>query len=111
VAAWGEAKPSEAHKAIISQLLRDDAEMRDLARQFVVHGMYEVLDQLKRGDSATRATIAKSLASTLTKAITETGEDGGDDTLRADMHRMMEEMRGDIQAVNPPVAKKIVPKS
>lgn len=112
-----DSKPTEAHKAIIAQLLADDAELRTLARQFVVMGMRETINQLQRGDQATRAAIAKSLAGTLTKAITETGEDGGDDTLRAEMHAMMAEMRADIQQVDSPaevpggvVAKKIVPK-
>lgn len=107
-----ESKPTEAHKAIIAQLLRDDAELRDLAREFVLLGMRETVNQLRRGDAATRATIAKSLASTLTKAITETSGDDGDDTLRAEMHAMMSEMRADIQATTEPVAKKplLVPK-
>ena len=89
-------KPTEAHKAIIAQLLSEDAELRDLARQFVVLGMRETVNQLMRGDQATRAMIAKSLASTITKAITETGEDDGDQTLRAEFHEMMAEMRGEI---------------
>lgn len=110
--AFPSSKPTEAHKAIIAQLLSDDAELRDLARQFVVMGMRETINQLHRGDALTRATIAKSLAGTLTKAITETGEDDGDQTLRAEFHEMMDEMRGEImgQQNDAPVAKKIVPK-
>ncbi len=112
--AWGSAKPTEAHKAIIAQLLRDDTELRDMAREFVVMGMREVIEQMKRGDAGTRAMIAKSLASTLTKAITETGEDDGDQTLRAEMHQMMDEMRGDMlgrdQQGNVITPKVIVPK-
>lgn len=94
--AYPSAKPTEAHKAIIAQLLHDDAELRDLARQFVLLGMRETVNQLRRGDAATRASIAKSLAGTLTKAITETGEDDGDQTLRAEMHEMVAEMRGEM---------------
>ena len=109
MAQWGDAKSSDTHKALMAQLLSEDAELQKMARQFLVMGMYEVLDQLKRGDPATRASIAKSLASTLTKAITESGEDG-DDTLRAEMHQMMDEMRGDIQQIDSPVAKVLVPK-
>lgn len=112
--AFPSSKPTEAHKAIIAQLLHEDAELRELARQFVVLGMQETVNQLRRGDAATRAMIAKSLAGTLTKAITETGEDDGDQTLRAEMHEMMEEMRGHIQPTDSPASptpvKKIVPK-
>ena len=113
--AFPSSKPTEAHKAIIAQLLHEDAELRELARQFVVMGMQETVNQLRRGDATTRAMIAKSLAGTLTKAITETGEDDGDQSLRAEMHEMMEEMRGHIQPTDAPpvvkpVAKKIVPK-
>lgn len=103
-------RPTEAHKAIIGQLLREDAELRDMARRFVVLGMREMVDQLHRGDAATRAAIAKSLAGTLTKAITETGGDDGDDTLRAEMHQMMDEMRDTIAPTSDPVAKRLVPK-
>lgn len=111
--AFPSSKPTEAHKAIIAQLLHDDAELRELARQFVVMGMRETVNQLRRGDAVTRATIARSLAGTLTKAITETGEDDGDQTLRAEMHEMMDEMRRDIQQVDDPkpVTKKLTPKS
>lgn len=104
-----ESKPTEAHKAIIAQLLADDTELRGLAREFVLLGMREVVDQMRRGDAATRAVIAKSLASTITKAITETGEDDGDMTLRAEMHEMMDEMRGEL--MGHPIAKvALVPK-
>ena len=107
-----ESKPTEAHKAIIAQLLRDDAELRDLAREFVLLGMKETVNQLARGDAATRASIAKSLAGTLTKAITETSGEDGDDTLRAEMHAMMDEMRAEMPGSQPrqPTARKIVPK-
>lgn len=113
--AFSSSKPTEAHKAIIAQLLTNDPELRELARKFVVMGMQETVNQLRRGDAATRASIAKSLAGTLTKAITETGEDDGDQSLRAEMHEMMEEMRGHIQPTDAspvvkPVAKKMVPK-
>ncbi len=83
-------------KAIISELLGSDTDLRDMARQFVVLGMREVLDQLVRGDAATKATIARSLASVITSAITETGEEDGDATLRAEMHEMMAEIRGEM---------------
>lgn len=104
-----EAKPTEAHKAIIAQLLREDAELRDLARQFVLLGMKETVNQLIRGDAATRAAIAKSLAGTLTKAITETGGEDGDDTLRAEMHAMMDEMRAEMPTSRV-APKQLVPK-
>ena len=108
------APASASHKAIIAQLLSDDAELRDLARQFIVLGMQEVINQLTRGDQATRATIARSLASTLTKAITEVGEEDGNATLRAEMQEMMAEMRGewmDEPDVEPQVAPVAVARS
>ena len=89
------ARPDATHKAIISQLLADDTELREMARQFVILGMKETLNQLARGDQATRATIARSLAGTLTKAITEVSEEDGNATLRAEMQEMMREMRGE----------------
>lgn len=101
-------KPTEAHKAIISQLLADDAEMRELSRQFVKLGMVELLHQLKRGDAATRALIAKSLAGVVTRAITDGVEDDGDQSLRMEMHEMIAEMRGDL--MDQREAKVIVPK-
>jgi hypothetical protein len=91
-----EARPTEAHKAIIAQLLRDDAELQGIAREYVKLGMRELLRQLQAGDAATRAAIAKSLSRVVTAAITEGAEDDGDQTLRAEMHEMMAEMRGDL---------------
>lgn len=87
---------SDNQKAIISQLLSTDVELQKLARQFVLLGMKETVDQLQRGDPVTRAAIARSLSSIITKAITETAEGDGDDTLRAEMHAMMDEMRGEV---------------
>ncbi len=101
-------------KAIIAELLATDTPLRDLSRQFVVLGMREVLDQLVRGDQATRATIARSLASVITSAITESGEEDGDATLRAEMHEMMAEIRGELmgqqEELADPPARVIVPK-
>ena len=106
------ARPDATHKAIISQLLADDTELREMARQFVILGMKETLNQLARGDQATRATIARSLAGTLTKAITEVSEDDGNATLRAEMQEMMREMRGEWmdEQEDEPAPRVIAPK-
>lgn len=90
--------PAGDSKAIIGALLENDDELRDLARQFVIHGMREVLNQLARGDATTRGAIARSLSGVITKAITETGEDDGNQSMRAEFRQMMEEMRGEIMA-------------
>lgn len=89
--------PSEAHKAIISQLIAEDAELREVARSFVLLGMKELVNQLARGDQTTRAMIARSLAGVMTKAITEGGEDEGAMGLRAEFHQMAAEIRGEWQ--------------
>lgn len=105
-----EARPTEAHKAIIAQLLRDDAELQGIAREYVKLGMYELLRQLQAGDAATRAAIAKSLSRVVTAAITEGAEDDGDQTLRAEMHEMMAEMRGDLMDAREVIEKKAIVK-
>lgn len=86
---------SDAHKAMISQLLDKDDELRDMAREFLVLGMRETIHQLRRGDPATKTTIARALASTITKAITDQGEDDGMTQLRDEMAQMREEMQGE----------------
>lgn len=97
-------KVSDAHKAIISQLIADDADMREAARLYILRGFAILNDLMVRGDPATRAAVAKSLIGVVTKAITETQDDDSDQTLRAEMHQMMDEMRGEITNA------KIVPK-
>lgn len=104
------AKPSVAQKALISQLLADDVELREIARAYVLVGMRETLDQLMRGDPATRAAIARGLSGVLTKAITEATDEDTDQTLRAEMHEMMAEMRADIAAQDEPAKPTVVPK-
>lgn len=89
--------PSETHKAIISQLIAEDTELRQVARSFVLLGMKELVNQLARGDQTTRAMIARSLAGVMTKAITEGGEDEGAMGLRAEFHQMAAEIRGEWQ--------------
>lgn len=104
---------TDAQKAIIGQLLETDVELRSMARQWVKLGMEELLNQMRRGDPATRAAIAKSLAGPLTKAITEAGDDDGNSELRAEMHQMVAEMRGEImdeEMADPPTPK-LTPKA
>ena len=117
MAAWG--KTPDAQVALIGQLLADDVEMRSLAREFTVLGMKEIINQMKRGDPATRAAIAKSLSGVVTKAITEAGDDDGQSELRREMHDMMAEMRGEILGrddygetleADAPKVKKLTPK-
>ena len=67
-------------RQIMAQVLNDDIEMREIARRFMMLAMHEVVDQLTRGDQATRASIARSLASTFTAALKDS-DDGDMDVL------------------------------
>ncbi len=112
--AWSNSSsPTDAQKAIISQLLATDEDLRLVAREFVLQGLRDLRNLQMRGDPAIRASIAKSLAGPITKAITEAGDDDGNSDLRAEMHEMMDEMRGAImgQAATPITPKALVPKS
>lgn len=105
-----QAKVTDAHKALISQLLADDADMREAARLYVLRGFKLLNELMVRGDPATQAAIAKSLTSVVTKAITETNDDDSDQSLREEMHRMMDEMRGEITNTTARDKPKMVPK-
>lgn len=103
-------------RALVSQLLESDDELRDLAKVMLKAAMHETIQQLVRGDASTRAAIARAYVTPITKALTETDADDADQTLRAEMQEMFAEMRGDMglddpAADEPVVARVIVPKS
>lgn len=83
-------------RALISELLGADEELRALAATLLKAAMLESIHQLARGDAATRAAIARAYVAPITKALTESDTDDGDQTLRAEMQTMFAEMRGDM---------------
>lgn len=83
-------------RAIISDLLGKDDELRDLATVLVKAALRESIDQLLRGDQSTRASIARAYAGVVTKALTESDTDDADQSLRAEMQQMFAEARGDM---------------
>jgi hypothetical protein len=88
----------ESQAAIVTALISTDPEMKRLAREFVMAGLNEMLQQLKRGDASTRATIAKSMSGVVANLFTQQQGDDGLTDLREEMHQMMSEMRGEMGA-------------
>ena len=84
--------------AIITSLISTDPEMQQLARQYVLMGRREMLNQLQRGDAQTRAAIAKSMSGAVTNLFTQNAGDDGLEELRMEMHQMMGEVRGEMGA-------------
>lgn len=82
--------------AIVATILASDPEMQAMARQFVMEGLREMIHQLKRGDAATRAAIAKSVSGAVTSLFTQQSGDDGLGELRTEMHEMVAEMRGEM---------------
>lgn len=88
-------RPDASQKAILQQLLGNDAELQSYARQLVVLGMREMVNVMQRGDPKDRVAIARSLAGVITRPLME---DAGDDVageLAVEMRQMMAEVRGD----------------
>lgn len=105
----------DAHKAVLAQLLAEDAELQGVARDYLVLGLRESIDLLRRGPVEIRASIARSLIPVLTRALTdvEPGEDEQGD-LRAEMHEMIAGVRGEImgeQEEDQPTTRVMVAKS
>lgn len=82
--------------AIVASLVSSDPEMHAIAREYVQAGLIEMLNQLKRGDAATRAAIARSMSGVVANLFTQQTGDEGLNDLRIEMHEMMSEMRGDM---------------
>lgn len=104
-------KIDATQKAIIAELLASDADLRELAKEFVRGGLADLINLQKRGDPRVRAEIARSLAGPITSAITEVGEEDSHANLRAEMQEMMAEMQEHFipPEDNPP--HHVVPKS
>src|SRR5688572_14463977 len=82
--------------AIVTSIIAADPEMQTLARQYVMLGLREMVNQLTRGDAQTRAAIARSMSGAVTNLFTQQAGDDGLAELRTEMHQMMSEVRGDV---------------
>lgn len=87
-----------SQQAIVTALISTDPEMQQVAREFVMAGLNEMLHQLKRGDAGTRAAIAKSMSGVVANLFTQQSGDDGLTDLRTEMHEMMSQVREDMGA-------------
>lgn len=93
-------------RAIVAELLATDADLRAVARDFVLSGLRDLVALQKRGDPAIRAQLARALAGPIVAAITEPVEEDGFAAIRSEMQEMMSEVR---DALVPPRAADELP--
>lgn len=87
------ARPSDAQKHVIQQLLSTDAELHALASTMTKLALKEMVEIMRHGAPAEKAAIAKSLAAVITKPLYEVEPEDANASLRDEFEQMTAEMR------------------